>query len=152
MSFQKSLLGFISIAGLLLGASLALAEDAPPAGNPGLDGSAWCKENPGKCDEARAKHAAFCKENPDKCNELSQKRAERQAFCKENPEKCAEQREKFKQQRAERKAQCAADPEKCEEMKQARRERFKKRHGGGGPPADQGSGKAPGETGKPPSE
>lgn len=135
MRRHEFLLSLVSVAGLLLGAN-ALAEEnsAQHEGDPGT--SEWCKENPGKCEEMRAKREAFCKENPEKCADFKQKRAEREAACKANPEKCAEQREKFKQHRAEMKAKCDADPAKCEEMKQARRERFKKRHGGGSAPSD----------------
>ena len=146
MHLHKTALGFISIAGLWLGASLALADDVAPAGHPGGPGggSEWCKENPGKCEEARAKHEAFCKENPEKCEQWNQKRAEREAYCKDNPQKCAEQREQFKQHRAEMKAKCEADPAKCEEMKQARRERFMKRHGNGSEPSEHGADAHPG--------
>jgi len=150
MRRHEFLLGFVSVAGLLLGANLAFAEEQSDQheGTPGS--SEWCKENPGKCEEARAKHEAFCKENPQRCAEMKAKRAEREAFCKENPETCAEQREKFKLHRAEMKAKCEADPEKCDEMKQAHREKFKQRHGGGGsPPAGAGAGKPPAAAGKP---
>lgn len=124
-------LGLASIAGLLLGASLALADDATPGPSPGHMRE-FCKENPGKCEEAKAKHAAFCKENPEKCEQMKQRRAERRAFCKENPEKCAEQRAQMKQRHAEMKAKCEADPAKCQEMKQQMRERMREKHGMGG--------------------
>jgi len=133
MKWHTTLLGFFSLALTLLFASLSLAEDtAPPAAGPG--NSAWCKENPDKCAELRAKHEALCKENPEKCEQMKQRRAERAEFCKQNPEKCAEQRERFQQRRAEMKAKCDADPAKCEQMKQKRRERFMQRHGGAAPP------------------
>lgn len=144
MKLRTTLLGLVSIALLSLSAGLALAEDEPATDAPEFSG--WCKENPGKCEQARAKHAAWCEANPEKCKEMKGKRAERAEFCKQNPEKCAEQRERFKQHRAEMKAKCEADPAKCEEMKQSRRERFKKRHGGGAPadaPAGNPSGASP---------
>jgi hypothetical protein len=124
--------GIVPIVGLLLLASPVRAEDPT---TPPPDRAEFCKQNPGKCEEARAKRDAFCKENPEKCEQVRQKRAERREFCKQNPEKCAEQRERMKQRRAEMQAKCAADPAKCEEMKKERRERFQKRHGGGSPPA-----------------
>ena len=118
------LLSLVSVAGLLLGATLSPRKTSDQhEGSPGS--SEWCKENPGKCQEAREKHAAFCKENPERCAEMKAKRAEREAYCKENPATCAEQREKYKQHRAEMKAKCEADPAKCEEMKQARREKLR---------------------------
>jgi len=126
----EKLFSLASIAGLLLAASLAFAEDTPM---PTPHEPAFCKENPGKCEQARARHEAFCRENPEKCEQWKEKRAERQAYCQQNPEKCEQQRERMKQRRAEMQARCAADPEKCEEMKQARRERRKNRLGGGMP-------------------
>jgi len=135
MSPRKTLLGLASIAGLLFGARLALADDAapPPTTSPSPGHMReFCKQNPGKCEEAKAKHAAFCKENPEKCEQLKQKRAERRAYCKQNPEKCQEQRAQMQQHRAEMQAKCAADPEKCQEMKQQMRERMQQRHGTGG--------------------
>ena len=121
----KALLGVASIAFLCLGASLALADDAPPAG----PRAEWCKQNPEKCKELRAKREAFCKDNPQKCEQMKQKAAERQEFCKQNPEKCEQQRAAMKQRRSDLKAQCDADPAKCDEIKQQARERWKARHG-----------------------
>ena len=109
----ESRIALLSITGLLLGAALALAEDESPAvALPGSANSA--SENPGKCEEARAKHAAFCEENPEKCEQMKQKRAERREWCKQNPEKCEQQRAEMKQRRAEMQAKCEADPAKCE--------------------------------------
>jgi hypothetical protein len=136
MSLQKTLLGLGAIAGLLLGARAAFAEDEPPP----LPRAGFCQENPGKCEEARAKHAAFCQENPEKCEEFRQKRAERRELCKQDPEKCEEQRAAMKQHRAEMKAKCEADPAKCDQMKQQARERQKARHGSGAPPSGSDSG------------
>lgn len=125
----KVLLGVAAIAGLWLGASAALADDAPPAG----PRAEWCKQNPEKCKELRAKREAFCKENPQKCEEMKQKAAQRQEFCKQNPEKCEQQRAAMKQRMADLKAKCDADPAKCEEMKQQARARWKERHGANPP-------------------
>ena len=133
MSLHKILLGLTASAGLLLGTGLALAEDAAPP--PPVRGPAFCKENPGKCEEARAEHEAFCKENPEKCEQMKQKRAERREFCKQNPEKCEEQRAAMKQRRAEMRAQCEADPAKCDEKKKQARERWQEHHGSGSPTA-----------------
>jgi len=133
MSPHKTLLGLAGVAGLLLGARLALADEgSPPPSPPAMPGRQFCQENPGKCEEARAKHQAFCQENPEKCEQIKQKRAERRAFCKQNPEKCQEQRAQMKARRAEMKEKCAADPAKCQEMKQQMRERMQQRHGTGG--------------------
>jgi hypothetical protein len=118
MRIHRTLLGITTVAGLWLGAGMALAEDtATPAGP-----------------DRRAKREAWCKENPEQCEAWKQKRVEREAFCKENPETCEQQRAARKQRRAELKAKCEADPEKCDELKQQMRERWKARKGAGGPP------------------
>ena len=55
MKQRSTLLGLVSLACLLVFASPSLAEDtAPPAAGPGNPG--WCKENPERCAELRAKH------------------------------------------------------------------------------------------------
>ena len=91
-------------------------------GPPPMPRNEVCKENPGKCDEARARREEFCKANPQKCEEqreqMKAKKAERQEFCKANPETCKEQREQMKQKRAERQEFCKANPEKCEEQRE----------------------------------
>jgi hypothetical protein len=126
MRTHKTLLCLASIAGLLLGAQLALADDpTPETSPPPLPGRKYCKENPGKCEEARAKHAAWCQENPEKCKERQEdrdrerdlrdeerekKRAERRAYCKENPETCKAERAQRRQRKAEIEAKCKADP------------------------------------------
>ena len=127
MRLRAALLGFTSTAFLCLAGAALGEEGAPPPGPPSAE---FCKENPGKCEEAREKHAAWCKENPEKCDQLKQKRAERREFCKQNPEKCEQQRAKMRERRDELKAKCEADPERCEEMKQQARERGKARRGG----------------------
>jgi len=132
MSLHKTLLGLTSIAGLLLGATFALADNVSP---PPMPRREFCTENPGKCEEARARHAAFCKDNPEKCEQMKRKRAERRELCKQNPEKCEEQRAAMKQHRAEMQARCETDPARCNEMKQQARERWKQHHGSGSPPA-----------------
>jgi hypothetical protein len=139
MSLHKGLLGLTAIASLLLGTRLALAEDTAP---PPPRGPGFCQENPGKCEEGRAKRAAFCKDNPEKCAQMKQKRAERRELCEQNPQQCEEQRAMMKQHRAEMQARCEADPTKCDEMKQQARERWQAYHGATAPPADNDSGAA----------
>ena len=133
MRMHKTLLGLISIAGLLLGARLAMADD-PAAAEPlpPLPGREFCKENPGKCAEARARRQAFCEKNPEKCEQMKQKLAERRNYCRQNPEKCEQQREERQKRHAEMQAKCAADPAKCNEMKQQMRERHQQHQGMGG--------------------
>jgi hypothetical protein len=84
----------------------------------------WCKENPEKCREAKAKaeqRRDECKADPEKCRAEAQARLEQ--WCKDNPERCREMKAKAQQRRDE----CKADPEKCRAELQARgRERFKK--------------------------
>jgi hypothetical protein len=131
MSPYKSLLALVSITGLWFGVGPARADDLSPPPRPGRE---FCKENPGKCEEARARHAAFCQENPQKCEQARQRRAERRERCKQDPEKCAEQKAAMKKRREERQARCQADPSQCDEGMQHRYH-----HGAPGPgpkPAD----------------
>ncbi len=131
MRMQQFLIAATATAGLLCSPLLALADDGGP---PPLPRKEFCKENPGKCDEARARRREFCATNPEKCEQqreqLKAKRAERQEFCKANPEKCEAQREQMKAKRAEMQARCKADPGKCEEMKQEARKKSQDRMGG----------------------
>ena len=115
MKLHEAALARAAVAGWLLIAGPALAEDAPPP---------------------RPNRQEFCKANPETCAQMKQKRAERQEFCKQNPQKCEEQRARMKQHRAEMKAKCEADPARCEQIKQEHRERFQKRHGSGQPPSE----------------
>lgn len=151
MKIDRISIALASLAGVLLVAAPALAED-PSASSPGTgqERAEFCKENPEKCQEARARRQAFCKDNPEKCEQMKQKRAERREFCKANPEKCEEQRARRKERRAEFQAKCAAEPDKCEQMKQERRERFQKRHGVAKPPS--GGVKAPSDSAPQPPE
>ena len=130
MQLRLAYLG--SVSAVLLGFGLAAgavrAEDQAP---PPMPGAAWCKENPGKCEAARAKHEQWCKDNPKQCEQWKQKRAEREQFCKDNPKKCEEQRAAMKQRHQEMQAECEKDPAKCEQMKQQARARMQARHGGG---------------------
>jgi hypothetical protein len=84
----------------------------------------WCKDNPEKCREEKARaeqRREECKANPEKCRAEAQ--ARREQWCKDNPEKCREMKAKVEQRREE----CKANPEKCRAEAQARNEqRFKK--------------------------
>jgi flagellar motility protein MotE (MotC chaperone) len=133
MRSNRTRITLLSLAALLLAAPVALAEDeAPP-----FPGREFCQENPGKCEEARAKHAAWCEQYPDRCAKAKEKRAERREWCEKNPEKCAQKKAEREQRRAELKAKCEADPAKCEEMKQQMREhRHHKMGDGSGKPAE----------------
>lgn len=111
MRMQQVLFGVIASASFLGSPLSALADDDQPPPRPGKE---FCKENPGKCEEARAR---------------------RQEFCKANPEKCKEQRAAMKAKRAEMQAKCQADPAKCEEMKAEARKKFQDKMGGQPPPA-----------------
>jgi hypothetical protein len=130
MDLRHAFLGSASAVLLAFGLAAlpARADDKAP---PPMPGAAWCKENPGKCQEARAKHEQWCKDNPKQCEQWKQKRSERQQFCKDNPKKCEEQRAEMKQHHQEMQAECAKDPAKCEQMKQQARERMQARHGKG---------------------
>ena len=131
MRLQQILFSVIAIASFLGSPLSALADDDQPPPRPGKE---FCKENPGKCAEARARHQEFCTANPEKCEQMKQKRAERREFCTANPEKCKEQREAMKARRAEMQAKCQADPAKCDEMKEQARKKFQDRMGTAPPP------------------
>ena len=113
MHMQRILLSFVAMASFLGSPLVALADDGPPP----MPGREFCNENPGKCEQMKAK------------------RAERREFCKANPEKCKEQREQLKERRAELQARCQADPARCDEMQDQARKRFQDRMGGPPPPA-----------------
>jgi hypothetical protein len=140
MRLRSAFLIVTATAGLFLGATTLQADESATPPKQGRD---FCRENPGKCEEARAKRQAFCAENPEKCKEqreqLKAKRAEMQEKCKADPEKCEQMKQEMRQRRDEMKAKCAADPAKCEEMKQEMRQKYqgKHRHGDGpGKPAE----------------
>jgi hypothetical protein len=83
----------------------------------------WCKDNPEKCREAKAKLEQWreqCKADPEKCR--AEMQAGAQQWCKENPEKCRELKAKAERRREE----CRADPEKCRAEREALRERPRK--------------------------
>jgi hypothetical protein len=83
----------------------------------------WCKDNPEKCREAKAKLEQWreqCKAEPEKCR--AEMQAGAQQWCTENPEKCRELKAKAEQRREE----CRADPEKCRAEREALRERRNK--------------------------
>jgi len=84
----------------------------------------WCKDNPEKCREMKAKaeqRREQCKADPEKCR--AEMQARREQWCTDNPEKCREMKAKAEQRRAF----CKAEPEKCRAEMQARSdERFKK--------------------------
>jgi len=132
MRMQQIFLAVIATASFLGAPLLAQADDDAP---PPRQGKEFCKDNPGKCDEARARRQEFCTENPEKCEQMKAKRAERREFCKANPEKCKEQREAMKARRAEMQAKCQADPARCDEMKDQARKQFQDRMGAAPPPA-----------------
>jgi hypothetical protein len=125
----------IAVAALVTQAVPSLASEGVPgatvrsdSGKSAADRKArfeqWCKDNPEKCREAKAKaqqRREECKADPEKCRAEAQ--ARREQWCKDNPEKCRELKAKAEQRRE----QCKADPEKCRAEAQARgRERFKK--------------------------
>ena len=121
MRLQHRLFALLATSSLMAGALSALADDGAP---PPLPHKEFCKDNPGKCEEARAKRQEFCKTSPEKCEQMKQKHAERREFCKANPEKCKKQREEMHARRAEMEARCKADPAKCEEMKDQARQKM----------------------------
>jgi hypothetical protein len=136
---QQALISAIAIIAVL-GSPLVASAGDQGGGPPPMPRNEVCKEDPGKCDEARARREEFCKANPQKCEEqreqMKAKRAERQEFCKANPETCKEQREQMKAKRAEMQARCEADPAKCDAMKAEARKNMKGRMGGPPPKAD----------------
>jgi len=128
MRMQQLLFSVIASVGVLGTPLVASADEG--GGPPPLPRKEVCKENPGKCDEARARRREFCQANPEKCKQMEEKRAQRREFCKANPAKCKAQREQMRAKRAEMRARCEADPARCEDKKDEARERVKDRKGG----------------------
>ncbi len=124
-------------ASLLLGATALAADETTIPPKPGRE---FCKENPGKCEEAKAKRKEFCQSNPEKCEEqraqMKARKAEMKEKCKADPEKCEQMKQEMRQRRDEMKAKCKADPAKCEEMKQEMRQQYKEMYGSGKGPAN----------------
>ena len=81
MRLDRSSWAFAAIVGFLLIAGPALAEDVP---SPKRDRAEFCKQNPQKCEEQRAR--------------MKQRRAEFKAKCEADPAWC----EQKKQERRER--------------------------------------------------
>ena len=79
----------------------------------------WCRSDPAKCEELRARKAEQrekCKADPEACR--AERRARFEQWCKDNQEKCQAIRA--------RREQCRANPEQCRAERQARfDERFK---------------------------
>ena len=130
MRLYPALLVVTATASLFLGATTLQADESAAPPRPGRE---FCKENPGKCEEARAKRKEFCTANPDKCREqrgeMKARRAEMKEKCDADPEKCEQMKQDMRQRRDEMKAKCQADPAKCEEMKQGMREKRNGMHG-----------------------
>ena len=80
----------------------------------------WCRSDPAKCEEARARRAEQrekCKADPEACR--AERRARFEQWCKDNQEKCQAIRA--------RREQCRENPEQCRAERQARfSERFKR--------------------------
>src|SRR5215831_11646935 len=131
MHLRHAFLGSASAVLLALGLAAGPARADDKAAPPRMPGAAWCKENPGKCQEARAKHEQWCKDNPKQCEQWKQKRAEREEFCKNNPQKCQEQRAEMQKKKEAMQAECEKDPAKCEQMKEHMRERAQAHRKGG---------------------
>ena len=116
---KQLLAGAVAIL-LAFAAAPVLTAEGTPGAAPGKDMAAgkekfeqWCKANPEKCKELKARHEA-CKADPEKCK--AERQARREEWCKANPEKC-------KEMQARREA-CKADPEKCKAERKAKREQW----------------------------
>jgi hypothetical protein len=138
MYLRPAFLMIAATASLLLGTTALQADESAIPPRPGQE---FCKENPGKCEEARAKRKEFCTANPEKCaaqrKQMKARRAEMKEKCKADPEKCEQMKQEMRQRRDEMKAQCKADPAKCEEMKQEMRQKYQGKYGSGqGKPAE----------------
>ena len=59
--------------------------------------------------EAQARREQWCKDNPEKCREMKAKAEQRREQCKAEPEKCRQMKAKLE----ERRRQCEANPEQC---------------------------------------
>ncbi|MGH8641104.1 MAG: hypothetical protein ACRET6_05305 [Burkholderiales bacterium] len=84
-----------TFAALAVTASASLAADGANREERKARFEEWCKANPGKCEEAKAKaqqRREECKADPEKCRAESKARLEQ--FCRDNPEKCQEMKNK----------------------------------------------------------
>ena len=132
-----------------LAASPAFAGDEfVPEGAPAKDGK-FCKENPAKCEEWKARHEQFCKNNPETCKQGAAAREKRRAWCDANPKECQKLKEERQARHQKMREWCHANPGECkerrEEMKQRRKARsdaFCKEH------PEKCDGKPDGETKK----
>lgn len=132
MNLHPAFLTIAVTASLLFGTTALQANESDIPPRPGQE---FCKENPGKCEEARAKRKEFCTANPEKCEaqrkQMKARRAEMKEKCQADPEKCEQMKQEMRQRRDEMKAKCQSDPAKCEEMKQEMRQKYKGRHDSG---------------------
>lgn len=108
---------------------LALAAGAAHAGDDSraAQREQWCKDNPAKCEEVKARHEAFCKENPQTCEERKAAREKRKAECEANPAACRKMKDERKARHEKMKAACKDNPKECEKRRKEMRERRKDR-------------------------
>lgn len=124
----------------ILSAALTLAMLAAPAAvlaSEGLPGATVGAAGSGNGGERHARSEAWCRSEPAKCEELRARRAERQEQCEADPDRCrAERRARFEQWCQDnqkkcqairaRREQCRANPEQCRAERRARLDaRFK---------------------------
>jgi hypothetical protein len=88
------------IAAVVAVAALA-AQTAPSLASEGIPGATVRSESGKAADDRRARFEQWCRDNPEKCREAKAKAQQRREECKANPEKCraeaqAQQEERFK--------------------------------------------------------
>ena len=84
-----------TITALAVAASASLAADGTSREERKARFGEWCKANPEKCEEAKAKarqRREECKADPEKCR--AESKAQREQWCRDNPEKCQEMKNK----------------------------------------------------------
>jgi Skp family chaperone for outer membrane proteins len=108
-----------------LAANPAFADDT--AGTRAEKREQWCKDNPAKCEEAKARRDAFCKNNPTTCEHRREEREEMKAECDKDPAKCEKLKEERKARHARMHEACKANPAECEKRRAEHRERREER-------------------------
>ena len=113
------------IPALLLSCSLIRPALAADPASPG-DGQ-WCKDNPAKCEERKARRAEFCKKNPETCKQRKAELEKKKQWCKDNPAECKKMREERHARHERMREKCEANKEKCEERKEEFKEHRQER-------------------------
>ena len=87
----------------------------------------WCKDNPAKCEELKARKDRFCDENPETCEHRRAEREELKAACEKDPARCEQLKAERKARHEKMKQWCKDNPAECEKRRAERKERREER-------------------------